>query len=91
MHFYPNFEIFKIVSGLIICFGAFVSEFENKNVFITLWHFWWIFSSFQFSVFTENGNFQFFSKSFPQRLSLITHIIKLFQTVLIQTGLLKIC
>ena len=36
----------------------------NKHVFSTLWS---LGSTFQFSVFTENGNFQVFLKSFPQR------------------------
>ena len=53
--------------------------------------FWWNFSIFQFSVFTENGNFQFFLKSFLHRFffGFITHTIKLFQTVQIQKGRLS--
>ena len=50
-----------------------------------------IFSSFQFSVFTENVNFHFFLKiDSATFFGLITHIIKLFQTVQIQKGRLKI-
>ena len=46
-------------------------EFGNKNVLLTLWHFWWIF--FFFSVFKEYGNFHFFLKSFPQRFLVSSH------------------
>ena len=57
-------------------------KFGSKNAFLALLHFWWrVFTIFQFSVFTENGNFQF----------LITHIIKLFQIVQVQKGRFKIC
>ena len=40
-----------------------------------------------FFVFTENGNLKFSATCF----GLITHIIKLFQTVQIQKARLKIC
>ena len=32
-------------------------------------------SIFQFSVFTENGNFQFFLKSFPQPVLVLSHTL----------------
>ena len=60
-------------------------KFGNKNVFLMLWHFLWIFFPF--------SNFQHLQKmgifNFPKIVSatifgLIKHIIKLFQTVQIQ-------
>ena len=52
-------------------------KFGNKNVFLILWHFFFVefFSIFQFSVFTENGNFHFFLKSFPQQFLVLSHTL----------------
>ena len=69
MHFYPNFEIFKIVFGLVICFGVLLCKFVNYGSFGES------FSSFQFSVLTENGNFQLFLKLFPQRFLVLSHTL----------------
>ena len=60
-------------------------KFGNKNVFLTLWHFWWNF--FDFQVFSIYRKWEF--SIFPKIVSttffgLITHIIKLCQTVQIQ-------
>ena len=67
-------------------------KFGNKNVFLTLWHFWWNFFDFpNFSIYRK-WDFSIFLKSFPQRFfGLITCIIKLFQTVQIQKCRFKIC
>ena len=48
-------------------------KFGNKNVFLMMWHFLWNFFDFQFSAFTENGNFHFFLKSFPQNFLVLSH------------------
>ena len=52
-------------------------KFGNKNVLLLLWIFFFcgIFSIFQFSAFTENGNFQCFLKSFPQQFLVLSHTI----------------
>ena len=59
IYFYLKFVIFfKLIFAFIICIGACVSKFGNKNVFITLRQFWWNFfgvSNFQweFSIFLK--------------------------------------
>ena len=65
----------KLFLGLIISFGALVCKFGNKNVFLMLWHFLWNFFDFQFSAFTENENFQFFLKLFPQRFLVLSNTL----------------
>ena len=67
-------------------------KFGNKNVFLMLWHFFWIF--FDFPIFSIYRKLEF--SIFPQIVSattfgLIRHIIKLFQTVQIQKANFKIC
>ena len=42
-------------------------------MFLTLWYYNGFFSIFQYSVFTENGNFHFFFKSFPQHFLVSSH------------------
>ena len=67
-------------------------KFANKNVFLMLWHFLWIF--FDFPVFSiyRKWEFSFFPKIVSATIfGLITHIIKLFQTVQIQKARFKIC
>ena len=72
----------KLFLGLKISFGTLVCKLGNKNVLLTLFIFGGFFSNFQFSIFTENGNFHFFPKIVSATcFVLITHIIKLFQTV----------
>ena len=71
--------------GLIISFGALVCKVGNKNVFLMVWHFLWNF--FDFSIFSiyRKWEFSFFPKIFSATIfGLITHNIKLFQTVQIQ-------
>ena len=68
-------RFFKLFLGLFISFGALVCKCGNKNVFLMLWHFCGVFSIFQFSAFTENGNFQCFLKSFPQRILVLSHTL----------------
>ena len=65
----------KLFLGLIISFGALVCQLGSKNVFLTLCHFCGFFSIFQFSVITENGNFHFFLKSFPQLVLVLSHTL----------------
>ena len=67
-------------------------KFGNKNVFLTLWHFWWIFSfDFPISIYRK-WEFSILIKIVAATFSgLITHIIKLFQTVQIQKGRFKNC
>ena len=49
-------------------------KFGNKKCVLMLRHFFVdFFSIFQFSAFTENENFQFFLKSFPQRFLVLSH------------------
>ena len=60
-------------------------KFGNKNVFLMLWHLWW--NLFDFPIFSIYRKWKF--SIFPKIVSatifgLITHIIKLFQTVQIQ-------
>ena len=67
-------------------------KFGNKNVFLMLWHFLWNF--FDFLIFSIYRKLEF--SIFPKIVSatifgLITHIIKLFQTVQIQIANFKIC
>ena len=67
-------------------------KFGNKNVFLILWHFLWNF--FDFPIFSIYRKLEF--SIFPKIVSanffcLITHIIKLFQTVQIQKDYFKIC
>ena len=52
-------------------------KFGNKNVFLMLWHFLWNFFGFQLSAFTENWNFQFFLKSFPQQFLVLSHTLSI--------------
>ena len=91
MHFYQNFEIFlKLILGLIISFGAVVCKLGNKNVFLHCNSVSYLVKFFQFS------NFLYLQKLFPKTVfascfGLITHIIKLFQTVQTQKARLKIC
>ena len=66
-------------------------KFENKNVFLMLCHFLWIF--FDFPIFSIYRKLEF--SIFPKIVSatifgLITHIIKFFQTVQIQKANFKI-
>ena len=65
---------------------------KKKNVFLMLWHFLWNFFDFPFFSIYRKLEFSIF----PQIVSattfgLITHIIKLFQTVQIQKANFKIC
>ena len=61
-------------------------------MFLMLWHFYGIFSIFQFLAFTENGEFSFFLKIVSETIfGLVTHIIKLFQTMQIQKARFKMC
>ena len=58
-------------------------KFGNTNVFLMLWHFLWNF--FDFSIFSiyRKWEFSFFPKIFSAIIfGLITHNIKLFQTVM---------
>ena len=48
-------------------------KFGNKNVFLMLWHVFVEF--FQFSAFTQNVNFHFFLKSFPQFFLVLSHTL----------------
>ena len=70
-------------------------KFGNKNVFLTLWHFWWIFFFFLcYSNFKyyRNCELSIFLKIVSATfLGLITHIIKLFQSVQIQKVRFRIC
>ena len=67
-------------------------KFGYINVFLVLWHFLWNF--FDFPIFSIYRKLEF--SIFPKIVSaaifgLITHIIKLFQTVQIQKANFKIC
>ena len=61
--------------GLIISFWALVCKLGSKNVFYVCVIFGGIFSTFQFSVFTEYGNFHFFLKSFPELVLVLSHTL----------------
>ena len=67
-------------------------KFGNKKLFLMLWHFLW--NCFDFPIFSIYKKWEF--SVFPKIVSetiflLITHIIKLFQTVQIQKARFKIC
>ena len=67
-------------------------KFGNKNVFLMLWHFLWIF--FVFPIFSIYRKWEF--SIFPKIVSatifgLIAHIITPFQTVPIQKSRFKKC
>ena len=67
-------------------------KFGNKNVFLMLWHF--LLNFFDFPIFSIYRKWEF--SIVPKIVSaaifgLITHIIKLFQTVPIQKARFKIC
>ena len=67
-------------------------KFGNKNVFLMLWHFLWNF--FDFPIFSIYRKLEF--SIFPKIVSatifgLITHIVKLFETVQIQKANFKFC
>ena len=67
-------------------------KFGNKTVFLMPWHFLWNF--FDIPIFSIYRKLEF--SIFPKIVSatifgLITHIIKLFQTVQIQKANFKIC
>ena len=67
-------------------------KFGNKNVFLMLWYFLWHF--FDFPIFSIYRKLEF--SIFPKIVSatifgLITHIIKLSQTVQIKKANFKIC
>ena len=69
-------------------------KFGNKNVFLMLWHFFLDFIFFDFPIFSIYRKWEF--SIFPKIVSatifgLITHIIKLFQTVQIQKARFNIC
>ena len=86
------FRFLKMFLGVIISFGALVCKFGNKNVFLTLCHFLWIFFSISHLQYLQKmGIFNFSLNRFCNVFDLIKNIIKLFQTVLIQTARLKIC
>ena len=66
-------------------------RFGNKNVFLMLWHFLW--NCFDFPIFSiyRKLEFSMFSKIVSATIfDLITHIIKIFQTVQIQKARFKI-
>ena len=48
---------------------------KQKCVLDAVAFFCGIFSIFQFSAFTENWNFQFFLKSFPQQFLVLSHTL----------------
>ena len=78
---------------LIICFEALVCKFGNKNVFLTHLSgmFSINFSNFQYVQKMVIFITMFLKTSLRNVFGLITHIIKLFQTVHIQKGRFKIC
>ena len=90
MHFYQNFEILNyFFLGLIISFWALVCKLVFKSVPFLV-----VFSRFSNFLYLQKMGIS--SHSFPKIVSancfgLITHIIKLFQTVQIQKARLKIC
>ena len=66
-------------------------KFGNKSVFLIPWHFLW--NLFDFPIFSiyRKSDFSMFPKIVSATIfGLITHIIKLFQTVQIQKAMLKI-
>ena len=66
-------------------------KFGSKNVFLTLLHFWWIFFDFPIFSICRKWEFSVFLKIVSETFfGLITHIIKLFQTVQIQNVRFKI-
>ena len=66
-------------------------RFGNKNVFLMLWHFLWNFFDFPIFSIYRKLEFSMFSKIVSATIfDLITHIIKLFQTVQIQKARFKI-
>ena len=75
MYFYQTFEVLKLFLGLIISFGTpLVCKLGNKKFVLNSVSFLVeFFSIFQFSVFTENRNFHFFLKSFPQVVLVLSH------------------
>ena len=67
-------------------------KFGSKNVFVTRWHFWWIFFDFPiFSIYRKRKFSVFLKIVSATFFGLITHIIKLFQTVQSQKARFEIC
>ena len=67
-------------------------KFGNKNLFLMLWHFLWNFFDFPIFSIYKKWEFSVFPKIVSETIFvLITHIIKLFQTVQIQKARFKIC
>ena len=67
-------------------------KFGNKNLFLMLWHFLWNFFDFPIFSIYKKWEFSVFPKIVSETIFvLITHIIKLFQTVQIQKATFKIC
>ena len=66
-------------------------KFGNKNVFLMLWHFLWNFFDIPIFSIYRKWEFSFFPTLVSTKFfGLITHIIKLFQTVQIQKSRFKI-
>ena len=79
MHFYHILTFFKLFFGFALelwCVN-FGTKMCSLHCGIFSVFFFFFFSTFQFSVIyniiTENGNFQFFLISFPQRFSVSSH------------------
>ena len=54
-------------------------KFGNKIMFLTLWHFWWIFFDFPIFRIYRKWNFSFFPQNcFRNVFGLITYIMKLY-------------
>ena len=67
-------------------------KFGNKNVFLMLWHSLWNFFDFPIFSIYRKLEFSIFRKIVSATIfGLITHIIKLFQTLQIQKANFKIC